>query len=153
MAAGTTGWCLTAGGRRRGSVRGGASGFQCTASRQDQNELAGGPLPSHYLVSWSAAISSTERGVETLKDIPEFVCVGNYDIKCTNSAKGPEKKRGGIVTTGPDKYDVRDPRSRLDQHPAERGQPLEERSNRLGGKENAERFGNHQIICGGKMIL
>ncbi len=45
-------------------------------------ELAGGPLPSHYLVSWSAAISSTERRVETLKDIPEFefVCVGNYNI-------------------------------------------------------------------------
>ncbi|CAN1155576.1 hypothetical protein LINPERHAP2_LOCUS20478 [Linum perenne] len=27
---------------------------------QDQNELAGGPLPSHSGVSWSAAILSTE---------------------------------------------------------------------------------------------
>ncbi|KAI3670743.1 hypothetical protein L2E82_53758 [Cichorium intybus] len=54
--------------RTRGSVRGGASGFQCTRV-QDQNELAGGPLP---LGCW-----------------------------------------------------IRDPRSRLDQHPTERGQSLE----------------------------
>lgn len=41
---------------------------------QDQNELAGGPLPSHSLVSWSAAILSTESAPPEYTELFNKVC-------------------------------------------------------------------------------
>ncbi|KAK8544889.1 hypothetical protein V6N13_061544 [Hibiscus sabdariffa] len=71
--------------RTRGSVHGGASGFQCTASK-----------------------IRTSLSTDHCHPILELGCW------------------------------IRDPHSRLDQHLAERGQPLE--SNKLGNQENASRF-------------
>ena len=69
---------------------------------KDQNDLAGGPLPSHSYY-FGEPVSLVERNHEAYEPSPSTENEEIYDSYCSffGSKHRTKRKRGGIGTTGP----------------------------------------------------